>query len=155
MDIHSNHISDLEWTMTGSMIQGRNYHTATVLDDGKVLVVGGTGEPRDNNINSAELFDPVTETWSPTGSINIARRYHTATLLSNGQVLVTGGGDETTVINTAELYDPLTGQWTRTGDMIDSRSGHAATLLSNGKVLITGGWTIGNEFLNTAELYDI
>jgi hypothetical protein len=38
--------------------------------------------------------------------------------------------------------------------MNDSRKGHTASTLRNGKVLIIGGQTIGDSYLNSAELYD-
>jgi N-acetylneuraminic acid mutarotase len=96
------------WNVTGNLNQGRAYHTATLLSGGKVLVAGGffvDGLP--NITNSAELYDPATETWSSTASLNTGRRFHTATLLLNGKVLASGGGPGG---NTAELYDTGTNQ---------------------------------------------
>ena len=66
------------------------YHTATLLNNGKVLVTGGVGIS--SNLASAELYDPVTGTWSTTGSMSVARgTYPTVTLLNTGSVLVAGG----------------------------------------------------------------
>jgi len=140
------------WTPTIGMNVGRAGHTATLLSDGKVMVVGASrGLP-----NSAELYDPATEHWSFTGSTTTPRfGYHTATLLPNGLVLVAGGYDSTGnhASAKAELYDPTTGTWTQTGSLAAARHDHTATLLTNGKVLVTGGQ---NEvgILATAELYD-
>jgi len=64
------------WTNTGSLNIGRELHTATLLSNGKVLVVGGHGS---DNLASAELYDPATGTWTNTGSLNAARFHHTAT----------------------------------------------------------------------------
>ena len=77
------------WTATGSLATARDYHTATLLPNGKVLVAGGV----DNTdvLASAELYDPASGTWTATGSLATARYYHTATLLPNGKVLVAGG----------------------------------------------------------------
>src|SRR5262249_25207226 len=95
------------WIPTGSLNISRDGHTATLLTDGKVLVVGGTnGNSSSNFLNSAELYDPVTGTWSTTGSLNTPRYLHTATLLANGKVLVVGGDIDG---GSAELYDPTTG----------------------------------------------
>ena len=75
------------WTPTGSLGVSRYWHTATLLQNGKVLVAGGdwTGAP------STEVYDPAAGTWAPTGNMNVARKTHTATLLQNGKVLVAGG----------------------------------------------------------------
>ncbi|MCI0745855.1 MAG: immunoglobulin domain-containing protein [Verrucomicrobia subdivision 3 bacterium] len=127
------------------MKTARNFHTATLLPNGKVLVAGGfsTG-------TSAELYDPATDTWTVTGSLRAARVYHQATLLPNGKVLIAGSlqnGGAGQPSTSAELYDPATGTWTLTGPMKQARIFSTATLLPNGKVLVAGGGT-------GAELYD-
>ena len=134
------------WTPTGSLNTPRSGHTATLLTNGKVLVVGGY------NGNSAELYDPTPETWTITGSLNTSRYVlHTATLLPNGKVLVAGGyAADFNILASAELYDPATGTWSVTGNLNTARSWYTATLLANGKVLVVGG--AGGD--NTAELYD-
>jgi N-acetylneuraminic acid mutarotase len=129
------------WIPTGSLNTPRFGHTATLLPNGKVLMVGGEFS------GSAELYDPATGTWSVAGSLNTVHVDHTATLLPNGKVLVAGG-----YTNRAELYDPTTKTWSITANLNTARSGHTATLLPNGKVLIAGGWD--NESLGSAELYD-
>ncbi|CAF4438140.1 unnamed protein product [Adineta steineri] len=72
------------------MNNAREYHTASVLSNGKVLVIGGT--PNDySSLNSAELYDLSTSTWTITSNMINAREVHTTSVLSNGKVLVTGG----------------------------------------------------------------
>jgi len=146
---------------TGSLTTDRADHTATLLPNGKVLVVGGRQFFYD--LASAELYDPASGTWTPTGSLNIPRRAHTATLLPDGKVLVAGGtrednGYQVYSITNAELYDPATGTWTATGSLATARGDHTATLLSNGKVLVAGGRPSfsggGNPPIVSAELYD-
>jgi hypothetical protein len=56
---------------TGSMNNARQYHTASVLTNGKVLVAGGSNGG--TVLNSAELYDPSTGIWTTTGSMNNAR----------------------------------------------------------------------------------
>ena len=127
---------------TGSLTTARFYHTATLLPNGKVLVVGGRGTS--GALNGAELYDPISGTWSATGSLNTDRYLHTATLLPNGKVLVAGGQDNSGPLTSAELYDPASATWTATGNLAAARFYHTATLLPNGKVLVTGGGgTIG------------
>jgi N-acetylneuraminic acid mutarotase len=148
------------WVPTGSLNIPRSDHTATLLPNGKVLVVGGRdgNSPPPNYLNSSELYDPATRTWSVTGSLNTPRYLHTATLLPNGKVLVAGGITNTTppdfgVTTSAELYDPVTGTWSVTGSLNIARFWYTATLLQNGKVLVAGGGGSGVGD-NSAELYD-
>jgi hypothetical protein len=137
------------WSATGAMASPRNEYTATLLPNGKVLVVGGFNDY--TTLATAEVYNPVTGTWSATGAMATARSAHTATLLPNGKVLVVGGrfGNAT-----AELYDPATGTWSTTGSMASGRSAHTATLLPNGKVLVAGGEAGYYSTQATAELYD-
>jgi hypothetical protein len=72
------------WQLAASMHVAREDATATLLENGQVLVVGSES-------TSAELYNPATGTWTTTGSLHTARIYDTMTLLGNGQVLVTGG----------------------------------------------------------------
>src|SRR5437660_3646931 len=92
---------------TGSLSTKRDYHTATLLPNGKVLVAGG----RNNGVllASAELYDPASGTWSATGSLSAGRYHHTATLLPNGKVLVAGGFAYGGYSASAELYDTASG----------------------------------------------
>jgi hypothetical protein len=142
-------VSITQFQTTGNMEVARVSHTATLLNDGEVLIAGGT----DGNVilSSAELFNPTSGIFTPTGNMSVPRESHTATLLNNGKVLITGGINENPLL-TAELFDPNTGTFTATGSMETERQGHTATLLKNGEVLVTGG--LGANTLATAELYD-
>jgi hypothetical protein len=136
------------------MITGRGFHTATRLDDGRVLIAGGLGSNYHADLASAELYDPQTGAFSPTGSMSTARDGHTATLLADGRVLVVGGQDGSgAVLASAELYDPATDTFSPTGSLATPRTSDTATLLLDGRVLITGGFT-GSASLASAELYD-
>jgi hypothetical protein len=139
------------WTSTGSMADPRCWHTAIRLQNGKILVAGGSPDSGVTSLSSAEIYDPATRTWSPTGSMAQARFAHTATLLPNGRVLVSGGRNGPLYLASAEIYDPDTGTWSITGSMADARLTHSATLLPSGKVLVAGG---GNAIISSAELYD-
>jgi hypothetical protein len=125
------------------MIGVRSLHTATLLNDGKVLVAGGRKGAFP--LKTAELFDPISEAFSSTGSLSIQRKRHRATLLLNGTVLMEGGASLSNGqpvdagTPSAELYSPVTGSFTRVQDMSTGRTEHDATLLPDGTVLITGG----------------
>jgi sugar lactone lactonase YvrE len=143
------------WTLTGTMANARNSHTATLLPNGKVLVAGGAGTS--GVLSSVELFDPTTGNWTLTNSMKSARGVHSATLLTNGLVLVAGGTlDGINPISSVEMFNPATGSWTLTNSMHTARAYHSATLLGNGKVLVVGGAS-GAQAANTipgAELFD-
>jgi hypothetical protein len=136
---------------TADMISARAEHTATLLANGDVLIVGG------NASLTSELFNPTTGRFTATGALQAARAQHTATLLcdldagpcTNPKVLVVGGGPAS-----AELYDPTTGTFTLTaGSPATARVSHTATLLLSGKVLIAGG-TDNQSTFASAELFD-
>lgn len=154
---------EAKWTVTGSLHTARIYHSATLLPNGRVLIVGGHGVSED--LASAELYEADEGVFVPTANLQTARANHTATLLPNGQVLVVGGQDNGTTLASAELYDPKTGAWRETGQLHLARAYHTATLLLNGQVLVAGGthWASPPVYaqgappgsaLDVAEVYD-
>jgi len=96
------------FSTTGSLSTARDGHTATLLNNGQVLIVGGN-DVNGNALASAELYNPATGTFTLTGSLNIGRAVHTASLLNNGMVLIAGGYDTNgNAVANAELYNPDT-----------------------------------------------
>ena len=131
------------------MITARRMHTATLLPDDRVLLVGGYGAG--GALASAELFDPTTGTFSATGNLTTARGGHTAILLLTGKVLIVGGYGVNTYPNIApaELYDPTSGTFASAGPYV-GRGGcdfcAPSVLLFDGTVLFPGQYP--------AQLYD-
>jgi hypothetical protein len=143
------------FTITGSMVTGRSAETATLLQDGRVLIAGGEGSSRSSALSSAELYDPKSGTFSATGSMKAARYSATATLLRDGLVLITDGVDPAgNVVTTAELYDSATGTFGQTASPPATFESQTVTLLQDGRVLMTGGTQEHGKAVTTAELYD-
>lgn len=143
-----------EWRPTvGTLTQGRREHTATLLADGRVLVVGGKSLTS-SYTTSAEIFNPATGFWTTVEPMGLARADHTATLMDSGEVLVAGGSNFTNqALAEAEVYDPLNDSWSVICDLNVQRAMHTATKLPDGRVLLTGG-DDGNNDRADAEVYD-
>lgn len=145
------------WHRAASLSVPRRDHTATLLVNGKVLVVGGccaTGF-----LSTAELYDPSSDTWSPAASMAVPRVDHTATLLAGGKVLVAGGGgcgcSKYGYTNSAELYDPAADTWTPAASLALPHSNHTAALIADGRVLVAGGSiSLPWEKPQDTEMYD-
>ncbi len=133
---------------TGNLSGARALHRAVVLNDGRVLVVGGV-DAGGNPVATAETYDPVTHVFTPVGSMTHARMGHTASKLPDGRVLVAGGNsavsstDPTAFVTSAtastELFDPVTNTFSAGPNLAEPKTFHEATTLSNGKVLVSGG----------------
>ena len=148
------------WRLVAPLAHNRSGHTATLLNDGRVLVVGGETSYHHTAFRNgtAEIFDPATETWTLTGSMNSTRWPDTAkaTLLPDGKVLVVGGWAMDDWPFGAEIYDPQTGAWTPASALHVGRYGHSATTLPGGKVLVAAGMIddIIGRTTSASEIYD-
>ena len=140
------HLQAQTWSFAGNMNIARVLPTVTLLNNGEVLVTGGSAGQ--GAFSSAELYNPSTGTFSYTGSMNTGRAYHAAALLPSGEVLIVGGETlfPTNCLSSAELYNPSTGTFSYTGSLSAGYCGATATLLNTGKVLVANG--------TNAELYD-
>ncbi|HVK62892.1 MAG TPA: kelch repeat-containing protein, partial [Polyangium sp.] len=143
------------WTTPPALNLARWNHTATRLQNGKVLIAGGSPQS-DANIRTAtvEIYDPVTGTFTAAAPMTMPRTYHTATLLLNGKVLVVGGQSPDS--QSAEVYDPATDQWTSTPNMGAAHARHDAALLLGGQVAVVGGRSgaSGSAGVAQIDLYD-
>jgi hypothetical protein len=163
------------WSAGTPLIEARTGHTSTLLNNDKVLIVGGAVSSGRGTV--VELFDPSTLTGviTATGSLNVARQEHTATLLPNGHVLVAGRNDSDGAFynsngdlvdsKSTEIYDPVAATWSLGPIMAIGRRAHAASLInstinssaalvndtvSKFQILITGG--AGNVAGDKAEV---
>lgn len=144
-----------QWTPTGSMHIARDYHTATMLASGDVLVTGGYGIQGASN--SVEMYDPLTGAWSTMAGMTIGRALHSATVLPNGRVIVAGGNVGNLPSNSTELYDPVANTWSPGGNLNTKRSQQSPVLLNNGQAMVAGGYSFTRpHYFNLAscELYD-
>jgi hypothetical protein len=148
------------------MSTARTDHTASLLNDGSVLIAGGNVPCTPtlcgtvlNAFATAELYDPAANVFSPTGSMTTARFQHTATVLPSGLVVIAGGqtvdAANTQYVPTAsiEIYDPVTRTFSPAGSLTVPRASHTATLLDTGQILFAGGIDSTGTPLKTAELY--
>jgi len=146
-----------ELTMLGPTVQARVNPTATLLLDGRVLVVGGFGGPfayPSSAIATAEVWDPQSGSFTAAGSMAQPRVGHTATLLLDGRVLIVGGLGPGSDGAAVEIWDPSTGEFMAAGRLRMGRTGHAAILEPGGRVLILGGTTTDERGGGIAEVWD-
>ncbi|MDP9403189.1 MAG: IPT/TIG domain-containing protein [Actinomycetota bacterium] len=166
------------WAPAGSLVFGRVDHSATLLANGDVLLVGGYRGPRydedqpDDADDSggpfapAEVFRAASRTWEAVADNRIHRYSHAATALPDGKVLVTGGYSATgdllsgaiSPTPSTELYDPGApggpGSWRLVRSLLTPRARHSAVALPGGRVLAVGGVGPDATALASAELYD-
>ena len=153
-----------KWSPAGQLKTARVGHSATLLQSGKVLVVGGQADVAGVQVlTSSELFDPATGTSVAGPTLLSARSGHAAVAFQTAQgemVLIAGGADGQGSLNTAELYDPALNQFVPVpAPMLQDRAGAQAIRLQDGRILIQGGVTgLALGALSTtpakAELFD-
>jgi N-acetylneuraminic acid mutarotase len=147
------------WTLTGSMITPRSMHASVLLDDGRVLVLGGYSavfvegpSTQFFATNKCEIYDPSTGVWSPAGNMHKNRAESAVILMPNKKVLITGGdlngyrtyypqqGDAD-----CEMYDPITNQfYTTTASMPRGDYGHKLILMKDEKIYKQGAYGVND-----------
>lgn len=128
------------WREVGALNVARSGHSATLLPDGRVLVVGGRKD-RDSSLPlaSAEMFDPLSERWTPTAPLPAGRTNHAAALLRDGRVLVVGGTGDTygsPALRTALLYDPKANRWSPATALSSAAAQPRLATLTDGTLLL-------------------
>jgi hypothetical protein len=135
------------WTTVAPLSIARTTHTATLLADGLVLIVGGATTA--GIVGAVERYNPAQDTWTKLPDLATPRALHSATRLDNGAVLIAGGLDaSSSTVRSSELFDPDATRWVVNGLLVHGRLGHAAEALGNGEVLVSGG-----EHQSSAEIY--
>jgi hypothetical protein len=136
--------------VANTMSDRRMFQTATLLLSGKVLIAGGANNLAGETTNTADIYDPATNSFTPaTFPMDHQRAAHTATLFTSGpaagKVLIAGGVGGSGFFfkdSSAELYDPASQEFVLlSGFMNEPRSMQTATLLDNGSVLLAGGFS--------------
>ena len=143
------------WQRAAPHVDIEGSHTATVLDDGRVLVAGGNADP--------SVYDPTNDTWQPAGKLINDRWESMAVRLLDGQVLLAGGRllAEERIIRNVEIYDPTSNTWQEAPPTNQPHYRGTMTLLPDGRVLVAGGsryldnaWNDRTAILNSVEIYD-
>src|SRR5207302_2044423 len=155
-------LSSAQVVGSADMQVARQGHTATLLADGRIVLIGG--ENASGPVGAAEVYDPAAGTFSPAGSSLVPRADHTATLLADGRVLVAGGRSGALLLNSTEVFDPATGSFAATAALFDpatlsfdrvasamevARVQPGLRVLPDGKVQVIGG-----SRDNSMELFD-
>jgi MYXO-CTERM domain-containing protein len=156
------------WSEQAPLPAPRGFGTATVLADGRVLVVGGCADPLCTTVlGDAAVYDPVANSWAAAGTMSSPRAGHTATLLNDGTVLVAGGCTDatcTTALKTVDIWSASGGldggtdggvgsQFVAGPPMAGAKHHHTASLLRNGEVLMAGGADSTGSSVPTSEVY--
>lgn len=130
-------IIELEWSMVGNLIKGRQEDQIVYLNQNEVMIIGGVS--RDNFVELFNLNDYSSKQLSP---LNIGRESHRAIKIGDNNVMVMGGltGDKERFSRTCEIYDYETNSWSLTAEMNVGRSSMGAIMLPNGKIMVFGGF---------------
>jgi hypothetical protein len=143
------------WSPTGSMHHAREAARAVKLQDGRVVITGGSdgGDPRRSE-DTTEMYNPDDGTFEEIGPMTVARDRHSVVLLGDGRVIVAGGEEDGAVLRATDVFDPLSGAtiWTQTAPLAHRRYAASYLTMADGNALVCGGFDGG--YLRTCEIYD-
>jgi hypothetical protein len=138
------------WSRVAEVPRRHGWDSATLLRDGRVLVIGPVDRVQPDERYAASIFDPATASWQATAPTDLVRQGHGALLLRDGTVLVMGGsapGAHTVApLRRAAIYDPKADRWRDVGPMPVRLAWPVIGLLPDGRALMEGE--------QGAELYD-
>jgi hypothetical protein len=135
-----------KFILSAPLNRTRAYHTATLLDDGTVLIAGGNSTENINkypHVITAEIYHPDKNKFEVIKGLNIPRNSHCAVKLDNGKVLFFGGQimlDQYKEADLVEEYDPKTKEFRVVGKLLSGRiEGVKAVKLDDGRIFLYGG----------------
>jgi hypothetical protein len=153
-----------EFVETGPMTTPRFGHTAVMLKDGSVLIVGGSRAGGDL-VRDAEIYDPASGRFRPTGSLNLGRIAPSAILLPDGNVLIVAGVANQRPVLDLELYDSRKGQFNLISmasvagvpaKIAEAQYGtHYVTALADGRILFMAAIEINRKWFSVAGVYNV
>ncbi len=122
------------------LAEARTGHSAILLRDDRVLLVGGsTGTASPVYSSGAEAFTPSTAKSDPVAAMTTSRASFNLEMLANGSVIAVGGFTGALVSDTSEIYDPVADAWSAGPSLKTARWGAASARLPDGRILVTGG----------------
>lgn len=145
------------WQAMAPMATARMNHTATLLDNGEVLVAGGFSSATNSALVSAEIYDPAANAWRSAAALPEARMNHAEVTLATGEVMLVGGNAAPfgAGVRVGFRYDAALDAWTPSAPSAMSRRNTSVELLTDGQVaVIAGGSASELAVANSAEIYD-
>ena len=144
----------------------RYNHTATLLNDGRVIVTGGTQDGT-SSITDCEIFD-IVNGWVPTDDLHYPRMRHDANIIPDSDnLMVTGGwignghpslfkhfnGPGNSSLSSTEIFDPSTSSWIAGPDLNNGRFWHQSAITDNDELIVIGGLNVTQGALSSCEVY--
>jgi len=119
-----------DWVIATEMSLARQAHSATLIPNGKIFVVGGRRDKSRGqaSLGSTAFYDPVSDIWTDGPNLNFPRHSHAAILLANGKLAVIGGcrtdlcNKASDLISAIEIWDPESNRWSVDADLIYPRA---------------------------------
>ncbi len=145
------------WTRVSSMNYGKECQSATLLKDGKVLVIGG--DDIGASINKCELYDPTSDIWYKTDSLKNARSQSSSILLPDGNVMVIGGQYfdhllyNPIPVNDCEIFNVATQSWKAVDTLLEPLENYPSVGIVNDSLIYAVQFN--NFYGLSAQIYNI